>query len=180
MADVVRGMLADVEMVIKTGNIDIIDDISNRDDIVDYLDREIKKFLSEHSQFDTGPDSGKRNVEFISVINFLEIAGDIIDKGISEQLSNKILNKYSFSEEGEQEILMYHGKIVEMFDESLVSKKVLGNLEKELKNAHIRRLNKGMKESLETSSIHLDILSSMRRIVSVCAGIAHCVVDFEE
>ncbi len=90
---------------------------------------------------------------------------------------------------------MYHGKIVEMFDESLVSfmrvdrelanrvlnrKKVLGNLEKELKNAHIRRLNKGMKESLETSSIHLDILSSMRRIVSVCAGIAHCVVDFEE
>ncbi len=195
MADVVRGMLADVETVIKTDNIDIIDDISNRDDIVDYLDREIKKFLSEHSQFDAGQEGGKRNVEFISVINYLEIAGDIIDKGISEQLSNKILNNFSFSVEGEREILMYHGKIVEMFDESLVSfmrvdrelanrvlnrKKVLGNLEKELKNAHIRRLNKGMKESLETSSIHLDILSSMRRIVSVCAGIAHCVVDFEE
>jgi phosphate:Na+ symporter len=138
---------------------------------------------------------GKRNVEFISVINYLEITGDIIDKGISEQLSNKILYKLSFSDEGEREILMYHGKVVEMYDEAIFAfmrvdrelanrvinrKKVLSSLEKDLKSAHIRRLHLGMKESVETSSIHLDILSSMRRLVSVCAGIGHCVVDFEE
>lgn len=195
MADVVRDMLVDVERVIKMGTIENIDDISDRDDLVDYLDREIKKFLSEHSQFDTGPEVGKRNVEFISVINYLEIAGDIIDKGISEQLSNKILYKLSFSDEGQREILMYLGRVIEMYDEALFAfmrvdrelairvinrKKGLSSLEKDLKSAHIRRLHLGMKESVETSSIHLDILSSMRRLVSVCAGIAHCVVDFEE
>lgn len=195
MADIVRGMLVDVEKVIRTCNMEIVDDISSRDDLVDFLDREIKKHLSNHGKFSSSADAGKRNVEFISVINYLEIAGDIIDKNLSEQLGSKILNNLSFSDEGEREILMYHSKVVEMYDESLLSfmradrelasrvinrKSVLSSLEKELKNAHIRRLNRGMKETLETSSIHLDVLSSMRRIVSVCAGIAHCVVDIEE
>ncbi len=194
MADVVRGMLIDIQEIIESGTLEGIDDIADRDDLVDYLDREIKKFISEHSQIDIGLEVGKRNVAFISVINYLEIAGDIICKNIGEQLSNKILNKLYFSEEGKGEILLYHGKIVEMYDEALFAfmrvdrelayrvlnrKKVLSNLERDLKNAHIRRLHLGMKESLETSSIHLDILSSMRRLVSVCAGIAHCVVDFE-
>ncbi|RMG60359.1 MAG: Na/Pi cotransporter family protein [Deltaproteobacteria bacterium] len=195
MADVVRSMLVDVGEVIRTNNADLLDEVARRDDLVDFLDREIKRFLATHERVDSESDVGKMSVVFISVLSNLEHMADIVDKGLCEQLRNKILNGLEFSREGEKEILMYHRRVVEMFDEAILAfmrmdrdtaqrvigrKKDLSLLEKELKNAHIRRLNQGMKESLETSSIHLDILSSLRRIVTVSAGIAYLVVDFTE
>ncbi len=194
MADIVRKMLVDVSEVVKTNNQELVENIAKKDDLVDFLDREIKRFISQHQHVDDG-ETGKMNVVFISVLSNLENMADIVDKGLCEQLRNKILNNLEFSREGKEEILMYHARVVEMFDEAVLAfmrmdrelafrvvnrKRDLSALEKELKNAHIRRLNSGMRESLETSSIHLDILSSLRRIVTICAGIAYIVIDFTD
>ncbi|MBI4126676.1 MAG: hypothetical protein HY465_04205, partial [Deltaproteobacteria bacterium] len=40
----------------------------------------------------------------------------------------------------------------------------MGELEQELRQSHLLRLQKGLQESFDTSSIHLDILSNLRRI----------------
>ena len=43
----------------------------------------------------------------------------------------------------------------------------------DLTEAHIQRLHQGLRESIETSSIHLDLLSNLKRINSQLSNIAH-------
>ena len=47
----------------------------------------------------------------------------------------------------------------EMCDEAITLKRELAMLEIQLRENHISRLNRGLRESINTSSIHLDLLS---------------------
>jgi len=58
-------------------------------------------------------------------------------------------------------------------------RKEIGARERELRMAHIRRVQRGTPESLESSAAHLDILSSWKGIVSHCVSIAHAVSQME-
>jgi phosphate:Na+ symporter len=46
----------------------------------------------------------------------------------------------------------------------------------ELTEAHIQRLHQGLRESIETSSIHLDLISNLKRINSQLSDIAHPIL----
>ena len=59
-------------------------------------------------------------------------------------------------------------------------KKEIGRRERDLRLAHILRLQKGSPETLESSAAHLDILSSWKVIGSHCASIAYNVIQMEE
>lgn len=45
-----------------------------------------------------------------------------------------------------------------------------------LRQAHIQRLHAGLRESIETSSIHLDVLNDLKRINSHATNIAYVVL----
>jgi len=49
-------------------------------------------------------------------------------------------------------------------------------MERRLRQAHIERLHEGLRESIDTSSIHLDVLASLKRANSLIAGIAYAVL----
>ena len=40
----------------------------------------------------------------------------------------------------------------------------------------MKRLHEGMRETIDTSSIHLDVLGGLKRINSLVAGIAYAVL----
>ena len=46
MGDVAQGMLRDAMVVLRTDNQELLEDVERRDDQLDYLEREIKLFLS--------------------------------------------------------------------------------------------------------------------------------------
>ena len=48
--------------------------------------------------------------------------------------------------------------------------------ERELKQAHIQRLHMGLRESIDTSAIHLDVLSNLKRINSHICDIAYTML----
>jgi phosphate:Na+ symporter len=62
----------------------------------------------------------------------------------------------------------------------IARKKSIGQMERDLRLAHIHRLQKGTPESLESSAAHLDILSAGKGISSHCAAIAYSVLQMEE
>ena len=89
----------------------------------------------------------------------------------------KITQGLWFSEDGWKEIEDFFVKVIENFelaaaafstgDEELARKVQrhrlrLAEIEDKLKQTHISRLHKGLKESLDTSSIHLDLLAARR------------------
>jgi len=58
----------------------------------------------------------------------------------------------------------------------LKNKEKLGSMERELKSAHIERLHLGLKESIDTSSIHLDLLSNLKRINHHITNISYPII----
>jgi phosphate:Na+ symporter len=114
--------------------------------------------------------------------NDLESIGDIIDKNIVS-LARKTMKKgYVFSKEGWKDIVLLHEKVLECLrlstayftsrDRSLHSKvnflyEQIDEMNFEFNERHIKRLHHGVKESLETSAVHMDVLSSLQRIASL-------------
>ena len=45
-----------------------------------------------------------------------------------------------------------------------------------MRQTHIRRLHEGLRETIDTSSIHLDLLANLKRANSLVAGIAYAVL----
>ncbi|HXG15988.1 MAG TPA: Na/Pi cotransporter family protein, partial [Calidithermus sp.] len=60
MADVVQGMFRDVVTVFATDNQELLEDVERRDDQVDFLEREIKLFLTRLNREVMGPDLARR------------------------------------------------------------------------------------------------------------------------
>src|SRR5439155_5547941 len=86
---------------------------------------------------------------------------------------------YEFSKEGWEEITAFHKKVVELLrvstayfnsrDRALYAKIMLLHQQIEdstldLSELHMQRLHRGIKESLDTTSLHLDLLGNLQRI----------------
>lgn len=191
MADITLEMFQDVITVFQHDDQDLIDLIEEKDDKVDYLNREIKFYLAKISQEVLSPEQARLQLHLVAMTSDLEEIGDIINKNILELAQKKIRKVRHFSEEGWKEIVDFHTKIVENFrltlsllateDESLARKvsrheEFLVQLEERYREAHLQRLHRGLKETIETSSIHLDLLSNFRRVNSKLMAIVQATV----
>lgn len=195
MADIVQDMLKQSIEVFKNNDAGLLDAIEERDDEVDILDREIKLYLTKLSQESLTSEQAKREMEIITFTNTLENIGDVIDKNLMELAKKKAKNQLSFSHDGLNEILEFHQKVMENFGlgisafasgdielshKLLRHKTKLGEIERELRQAHINRLHLGLKESIDTSAIHLDVLTNLKRINSYIANIAYPILEREK
>jgi hypothetical protein len=112
--------------------------------------------------------------------------GDIIDKNLCEVAGKKIKRKLQFSTEGATELAAFHKRVLESLKIALAvfmsgdvaqARKLIAE-KAELRNAavgaadrHLERLREGRPETLETTSLHLDVLRDLKRIHShICTG----------
>ncbi len=192
MSEIVQWMLKESITVFRTNDRDLLSRIEQRDDEVDLLDREIRLYLTRLAQSTLTPSQSRREFELIAITGNMENIGDIIDKNLMELAKKKIYHGVAFSEEGMNEITDFHKKVVENLDivisaftsrdKELAHKVVrhnarMGEIERDLRQAHINRLHMGLQESIDTSSIHLDILSNLKRINSHITNIAYPTLE---
>jgi phosphate:Na+ symporter len=59
----------------------------------------------------------------------------------------------------------------------LIEKSALRNTELAAVERHLDRLREGRPETIETTSVHLDVLRDLRRIHSHICSVAHSVLD---
>ena len=179
MAETASEMFRSVILVFENDDREMIEAIEEQDDKLDILDREIKLYVARISQESLSQEQARLQLRLVEMTSSLEEIGDIVDKNILELALKKINKARHFSEAGWKEIKDLHGKIVENFhlavatvaseDESLARKMArherhLAELEDAYREAHLHRLHKGLKETIETSSLHLDLLSNFRRV----------------
>lgn len=183
-ADIVVSMLKDSVLLFKTEDPGLIQSIKDRDNQVDFLYRETKMFLLDHANKSSVVNPHIMNM--IMFISDLERAADSIDINIITLAIKKHALKLEFSDEGWNEIHQMHSQVVkvasmginayinvQMCDLAIDLKRELTKLEISLRENHITRLNRGMRESINTSSIHLDLLSEYRRIASLLCNHAY-------
>jgi len=195
MADIVRDMVKDSIRCFEGDGLDLAADIEGRDDKVDILNREIRFYLAKLAQAAITREQAERQMDLISLAADLENVGDLVNKNVLAMARKKLAHGLAFSRDGWTEILSFHGMVCENFDLALVAfttgdeelaRKVLRHrvklveIETELKEKHIARLNQGLRESLETSSMHLDLLAYYRSINGYIGNLGTTVVSSHE
>ena len=192
MADVTQGMFRDALACFRSDNLAAIENIEKRDDQLDFLEREIKLFLARLGRDAMGPELSRKEIGMISFIGNLENIGDIIDKNLMELARKKLYQGRRFSEAGWIEIQEFHGLVSKNLERAIAAfaandralaqevldqRPLMRSRERELRESHLGRLRAGLAESLETSEIHLDVLTNLKRISSHVSALMFPILD---
>src|SRR5260221_12217544 len=160
----------------------LVGEVSRMDNAVDRLEQGIKLYVTKLTRDSLDAHEVRRATEIISFVINLEHRGEIIDKNLSEVAAKKIKRKLQFSSEGAAELTAFHKRVVESLKIAFVvfmsggvnearrliaEKAELRNAEVSAAERHLERLREGRPESLETTSLHLDVLRDLKRILSL-------------
>jgi len=192
IGDIVETMLRQAMVALLTDNRELIGEICRMDDAVDQLDEAVKLYVTKITRDSLGERDGQRAMEIISFSINLEHVGDIIDKNLMELASKKIKQKLAFSKEGAAELRAFHQEVldnlklgfsafisgdVEIARKLIAEKAELRAAEFVAAESHLARLREGRPESIESSSLHLDILRDLKRIHSHICSAAYPVLE---
>jgi phosphate:Na+ symporter len=192
MGDLVEIMLRKVMAAMMTNDRSLVDQVSRMDNSVDNLDEAIKLYVTKLTRGSLDEHEGRRAMEIISFTINLEHIGDIIDKNLSELATKKIKRRFQFSPEGADELSAFHKRTMDSLRiafgvfmsgdvnearKLLVEKAHLRNTEIAATERHLDRLREGRPETIETTSLHLDVLRDLRRIHSHVCSVAYPVLD---
>ncbi len=193
--EIVQGMFLDSLKLFQKYDLDLVSDIESRDHKVDTLYKAVKFYLAKLSQASFKEEEVEEELWLITSANELENIGDIIDRHLL-RLARKKWNKgVEFSDEGWKEIGELHRATAEMIELALVAissaneelaRKVVHHFsyyndrEDQLKMSHLRRLHHGLKESIETSTIHLETLSLFHQISLSLLNMVHHMLPDQE
>jgi len=192
MGDMVESMLREVMTAIMTNDRALVDQVTRMDNSVDGLDEAIKLYVTKLTRGSLDEREGHRAMEIISFAINLEHIGDIVDKNLSELATKKIKRRFQFSPEGAAELLDFHRRTLESLriafgvfmsgdvneaQKLLAEKAALRNAELAATERHLDRLREGRPETIETTSLHLDVLRDLKRIHSHICSVAYPVLD---
>lgn len=192
LGDRVADMLRQTIDVLERNDAKAVKAIETADNAVDQLYEAIKLYLVQVSRNELGEEDGKRYVEILTFTTNLEHIGDIIDKNLMELAAKKIKNRYAFSAEGMAELRAFHSRVLDNLRLALnvfttrditlarrlvAEKAALREAESRTADSHFARLREGRPESIETSSIHMDVIRDLKRINGHLASVAYPILE---
>ena len=191
-ADVVETMLTGMLGVIRNNDRKLSEDLRKMDDTVDELYSDIKYYLTKISREALSDNEGRRWTDIISFTINMEQIGDIVERVLIDIEDKKINLGREFSEAGMAEICDLHSRLVDNLrlgmsvflhgnvrdaQKLLEEKSRFRDLEREYAGTHLSRLSDKTLQSIETSSLHLDLISDLKRINSHICSIAYPILD---
>ena len=192
IGDIIETMLRRTRTALMTDDRKLVAEICQMDDAVDKLDEAVKFYVTKLTRESLSERDGHRAMEIISFSINLEHVGDIIDKNLMELASKKIKRKVVFSREGAAELEAFHAEVVDNLKlafsvfmsgdvavarQLVTEKALLRATEFAAAESHLARLREGRPESIESSSLHLDILRDLKRIHSHICSVAYGVLE---
>ncbi|MFQ5974528.1 MAG: Na/Pi cotransporter family protein, partial [Alphaproteobacteria bacterium] len=192
MGDTVERMLRSSIEVFQRNDIQLASEIEAMDNSVDELHEAIKLYLTKVSQEELDTSESRHYVEILTFTTNLEHIGDIIDKNLMELAAKKIRNQLTFSPAGFQDICNFHGRVVDNLQlalnvfvtrdvklarKLLAEKTAMRDAELSAAESHFNRLRARRPETIETSSLHLDVIRDLKRINSHITSVAYPILE---
>jgi phosphate:Na+ symporter len=192
MGDLIENMLSRSIDALLTDDRRLVVEIESMDNAVDRLHEAIKLYVTKLTRQSLDDAESRRAMEIIACAINLEHIGDIIDKNLMELAAKKIKNRLSFSEGGAAELQAFHARVlaslklaftvfmsgdIKVARQLVEEKVVIREAERSAAENHFARLREGLAASVETSSLHLDILRDLKRIFSHICTIAYPVLE---
>jgi phosphate:Na+ symporter len=193
MVDIVESMLRMFLEALQNDDRKLLAKLAAMDDTLDRLHNAVKLHLTAVSREDgLSETDAKRCSDILAFTINLEHVGDILDKSLREIAAKKIKQRLSFSQEGLQEIAGMHQSLLDdlrlatsvfmLGDQQaarmlLAAKDRMRDLEQTATDNHLRRLREGRTQSIETSSLHIDIARDLKRIAAHIASVAYPILE---
>jgi phosphate:Na+ symporter len=191
-ADVVETMLRGLLDVIRNNDLELAERLRRMDDDVDELYSAIKFYLTQISREALSERESRRWTDIVSFTINMEQVADIIERVLQDVEDKKIRKNRRFSDAGMAEICHLHERLtsnlrlamsvfldghVRDARKLLEEKARFRDLEHEYAANHIARLQDNTAQSIETSSLHLDLISELKRINSHLCGVAYPILE---
>ncbi|AVA22318.1 MULTISPECIES: Na/Pi cotransporter family protein [unclassified Rhizobium] len=192
VGDLIERMLIRTENALNNNDLAPLKEIAVLEKRVDRIQQEVKIYLSKLGREGLDDENGRRSIVIIDYAINLEHIGDIIEKGLAEQVAKKIGKGLTFSGDGYQELQSLLNLTIDNLRiaqtifvtrdfnlaRQLMEVKVdVRRLEKQSSERHLERLRDGRVDSLQTSSLHLDMLRDLKRINAHIVSVAHPILD---
>ncbi len=157
----------------------LVEEVGGQDDKIDHLEEAVRFFLASLSQESLSEQQARTQIRLLRIASAFEEIGDTISKEMLELARKQHEKHTNFSEVGWQELCNFYRHVDHIFTTSIaclatrnlelatvVKAKTaeLSDMENAAHIAHLNRLNEGLRESVETSSIHMDFLRLLSRI----------------
>jgi phosphate:Na+ symporter len=192
IGDAIEQMLAGMLTVLKTNDRLLAERLRQMDDVVDELYTAVKLYLTQVSREALDEREGRRWTDIVSFTINMEQIGDIIERILTDVEEKKIDKGRNFSDAGMAEICDLHARLIanlrlglsvflngdlKSAQELLAQKVLFRDLERAYADSHLSRLAGNTADSIETSSLHLDLIADLRRINSHICSIAYPILE---
>lgn len=192
MGDVVQWMLERSLEALRTNDFALVHEIKAKDDILDRLHEAIKHYLIDVARQEMDGTEGRRYQEILSFITNMEHIGDIMDLNLMEIAEKKARDQLRFSPQGFEELRHMHAFVMDNLQLALgvfmtrdirlarrlvASKAAIRELERRAAENHLRRLALGVPDTLQTTSLHLDVIRDLKRINSHLTAVAYPLLE---
>ncbi len=191
MAEISQKMVVSSLAVLQDNNLTLRHEIIKNEDIVDNLFDSIKLYIARILQEELTPTETQKALNILNFTTNMEHIGDIVNNSLMDISGKKIDTHIQFSKEGLSEIISIHEVVCSNFDlaiNTFVSddcelakvlyekKQELHKLEKRSVSKHLQRIGKGITDSLETSSMHIDVIRDYKRVNSLLSSVAYPIL----
>jgi phosphate:Na+ symporter len=193
VADIVRGMNDDVWRALRGNDAELARQVSQRDNKVDRLESEIKKFLSKLASHTLDPDLSAERLRQLQYLSELESIGDLIDKNLCELVLKKIRKKMSFSNTAWADLdnldrnisenlrladAAFHTRDREMAAKLLRHKDQIDRRVRALRDRYLDHLGdtRDPSDSHDVIAVLLDLMTNLRRVNSHASHVAFAIL----
>ncbi|MDF7796102.1 Na/Pi cotransporter family protein [Pseudomonas syringae] len=192
MGDLIESMLASMLAVLRGTQTAVTQEVRRLNDDVEALYSAIKLYLAQMPREDLGEHDNRRWAEIIELTINLELASGLIERMLRKIQQQKTAHRRSFSEVGLEELADLQIQLQsnlrlglsvflsgdhESARQLLREKRQFRAEERRLAHAHVSRLRNKVVQSIETSSLHLELIADMKRLNSLFCSSAYVVLE---
>ncbi|WP_223518865.1 Na/Pi cotransporter family protein [Pseudomonas sp. GL-B-19] len=192
MGDLIDNMLEAMLDVLHGKQTAVTQEMRRLTDDVEALYNAIKLYLAQMPREDLSDQDSRRWAEIIELAINLKLASDLIERMLRKVQQQKTSQRRSFSDVGLEELAGLHSQLIsnlrlglsvflssdkESARQLLREKRRFRAQERRLAHAHVSRLQRKIVQSLETSSLHLELIADMKRLNSLFCSSAYVVLE---
>jgi phosphate:Na+ symporter len=190
-AEIVREMLSDLWQAMERGDEAMATAVRSRDDQVDLLDKEVKRFFANLANRMPDPETADEQMRQLRFLSEIEAIGDIVDKNLCELVVKKLHKDVEIPEASWRELQEFFAKVQEnmliaeiafqnrdpkLAAQLLRHKQWLNQHYRQLADRQLLRLTDGSRETPEMAAVHIDLLTNLKRINSCLSHVAYTLL----
>ena len=185
-----NGELKDIE----NSEIGLKEGLHQRLDKISYLNENISNYLVKISRQDLTNKQSQEVFSLVTALNYLSSIKKIIKLRFDSLLIKKQNLNENFSDQGQEEIFVYHGKLLKQvkrlnkffskYDRAKVAKimekgEQYRDLEEKYQLEHFKRVSGEVSDSIATHELHIELMDMLKQINSLIELIASSLIDID-